>query len=66
MTGEEFRELRVRKHITQMKLGEMLGYKGRSAECVVQSWEYGRRPIPMKHFRKLSEILGVPLERFIP
>jgi transcriptional regulator with XRE-family HTH domain len=66
MTGEEFKELRLRAHITQLKLGEMLGYKGKSAECTVQNWEYGKQPIPLKHFRKLAEILEVPLEKFIP
>lgn len=66
MTGEELKKLRQNKCITQMRLGEMLGYKGKSAECTVQNWEYGKQPIPMKHFRKLSLILGVPLEKFIP
>ena len=66
MTGKELREARIRACLTQMRLGELLGYKGKSAECVVQNWEYGKQPIPLKHFRALAEILDVPLEKFIP
>ena len=66
MTGEELKNARLRAHITQRKLGLLLGYKVDTADTVVQKWEYGERPIPMKHFRELSKILGVPLEKFIP
>lgn len=66
VSGEQLREYRIRAGITQRRLGEMLGYEGRSGECTVQNWEYGKAPIPVKHFRKLSVILRVPLERFVP
>ena len=66
MDGESLKKLRLRNQLTQRRLGEMLGYEGRSAEVVVQQWEYGKQPIPLKHFRKLAEILRVPLDRFIP
>ena len=66
MTGEEFRDARIKACITQRRLGEMLGYEGRSAESVVQNWEYGRQPIPLKHIRKLAKILEIPIEKFIP
>ena len=66
MTGSEFKQHRLNRCITQRALGEMLGYKGKSAENTVQNWEYDKQPIPLKHFRKLSEILLVPLEKFIP
>jgi len=66
MTNEEFRQARINKRLTQKKLGLMLGYPEKSAERTVQHWEYGTQPIPLKHFRKLSEILEIPLERFIP
>ena len=66
MTGSELKAARIRVCLTQMKLGVMLGYKGKSAECTVQNWEYDKQPIPVKHFRKLSKILDVPLEKFIP
>ena len=66
MTGKELRTAREHKCLTQAKLGELLGYKGKSAENTVQKWEYGTQPIPLKHFRNLSKILDVPLEKFIP
>jgi transcriptional regulator with XRE-family HTH domain len=66
VTGEELRQARINKRLTQQKLGEMLGYKGRTGESLVQHWEADRREIPLKHIRKLSEILEIPLERFIP
>ena len=66
MTGEELKHYRINQQLTQKRLGEMLGYKGRSAENIVQMWEYGTRPIPIKHFRKLAKILNIPLEKFIP
>jgi len=66
MRGEELKRARIRKQLTQKRLGLMLGYGDLTADTVVQKWEYGERPIPMKHFRKLSEILEIPLERFIP
>ena len=66
MTGDELRRARIRKCLTQKRLGQMLGYKDLTADTVVQKWEYGERPIPVKHFRALSKILNVPLEKFIP
>jgi transcriptional regulator with XRE-family HTH domain len=66
MTCEEFKQARKAKKLTQKKLGLLLGYPESTAERIVQHWEYGTQPIPMKHFRKLSEILEIPLERFIP
>ena len=66
MKGEELKRLRISKHITQKQLGEMLGYKDKSAENVVQLWEYGKQPIPTKHWKLLSKILGAKLEAFLP
>ena len=66
MTGDELKKARIRSNLTQKRLGELLGYEGKSAENVVQLWEYEKQPIPLKHFRKLSKILEVPLEKFIP
>lgn len=66
MKGDELKKARMEKKLTQQKLGEMLGYKGRTAELMVQHWENGRRNIPLRLFRKLSEILEIPLENFIP
>lgn len=66
MTGEELKRARIRRCITQKKLGQLLGYKDLTADTVVQKWEYGERPIPVKHYRKLSKLLDVPLDKFIP
>ena len=66
MTGKRLQELRINKCITQRELAEMLGYKGRGGENTVQKWEYGIRPVPTKHWRALSKILGVKIEEFLP
>ena len=66
MTGEELRIARERVHLTQKKLGELLGYSDRGAERMVQQWEHDKFPINPKHYRKLAEVLDVPLEKFIP
>ena len=66
MINEELKEARIRNCLTQKRLGELMGYKGRTAEVIVQRWEYGVAPIPLKHFRRLSELLGIPLDHFIP
>ena len=66
MTGEELRAARIRRRYTQKKLGLLLGYEEKSAERVVALWEHDKQYIPLKHFRKLSELLNVPLEKFIP
>lgn len=66
MTGNEFKELRINRCITQRAVGEALGYRGKAAETTIQNWEYGKQPIPMKHFRKLANLLQVPVEKFIP
>lgn len=66
MTGEELKRARIRRQLTQRQLGELLGYKGRSAENVVQNWEYGKQPIPVRHWTKMSKIFSIPLESFFP
>ena len=66
MTGEELKRARQLKGFTQRKLGELLGYKDCSAERIVQLWEHNDRDIPLQHFRKLSKLLEIPLEKFIP
>ena len=66
MTGDELREFRAKRGLSQQALGELLGYKGLSAQITVQRWEKGVRPIPMKHIRKLAEIFDIPTDKFIP
>ena len=66
MTGEELRRIRIARGFTQRRLGEKLGYEGRSAETTIQNWEGDRHPIPIKKIRKLAEVLEMPIEKFIP
>jgi len=66
MTGDELRELRERRGFTQQRLGELLGYTGKSALVSVQRWEYGTRPIPNTKLKKLARLLRIPLESLIP
>lgn len=66
MTGEAMRQARCRAKLTQQALGELIGLTGTSAASMVQQWEYGKRPIPIHMIRRLSEVLEVPIDRFIP
>ena len=66
MTGEELKKYRVKKGITQRKLGELLGYEGASADRVVQNSESDKQPIPIKYWRDIAKILGFPVDKFIP
>ena len=66
MKGEELRNARLRKQLTQERFGMMVGYERKSAERVVQLWEHDKQPVPIKYWRKVSEILEIPLDRFIP
>jgi transcriptional regulator with XRE-family HTH domain len=66
MTGEELKAARRVKKLTAEQVGLMLGFDIKSAERTVQHWESGKREVPLKHIRKLSEILEIPIDRFIP
>lgn len=59
-------EKRKEKRFTQRKLGELMGYEGRTAETVVQNWEYGKQPVPITKLRRLAEVLEVTLDELIP
>ena len=65
-TAELIRLRRKEKGLTQMALGKLLGYSGRTAELMVQHWETGRREIPANKYRLISEILEIPLEDLVP
>ena len=66
MIGDFIREKRKEMRLTQRKLGELMGYEGRTAETVVQNWEYGKQPVPITKLRRLAEILEVNLDELIP
>ena len=66
MTGEQFREYRKAAGYTQKQLGYILGYRDSSAERIIQIWEHNVRPIPIKHWRTLSALLNITMDKFIP
>lgn len=67
MVGEEIKRYRLNAFITQARLGEICGLKGhRHGERTVQRWEAGEISVPVKHFRKLHEAIGIPYEKLIP
>ncbi len=53
---------RENKRLTQLQLGEALGKIPRQH---ISNMEHGRRSISLKMARKLSLLLGAPLEKFI-
>lgn len=66
MVKDEVKRYRLNALYSRRELGELLGFHGRTAESVIQKWEDGSRCVPLKHFRKLHEILGIPYEKLIP
>jgi len=52
--------------LTQRQLGEACGYEGRSAETVVQNWEYGKQPVPLDKIRILAATLQISIDSLIP
>ena len=66
MDGKEIQRYRINAVYTQKELGEALGFHGHTAEIVIQQWESGRRHVPLKHLRKLHELIRIPYEKIIP
>ena len=60
--GTYLRIYRENKGLTQLQLGEVLGGIPRQH---ISNMEHGRRSISLKMARKLSLLLGVPIEKFI-
>lgn len=63
---EIIRAKRTENGLTMMRLGELLGYRGKSAENTVQQWESGKRKVPIKKWRDLCRILDLSIELFMP
>lgn len=63
---EMIRAKRTEKGLTMMQLGELLGYRGKSAENTIQQWESGKRKVPIKKWRDLCRILNLSIELFMP
>jgi DNA-binding XRE family transcriptional regulator len=60
--GAYLRIYRENKGLTQLQLGEALGEIPRQH---ISNMEHGSRSISLKMARKLSSLLGVPIEKFI-
>jgi len=60
--GSYLRIYRKNKGLTQLQLGEALG---KIPPQHISNMEHGRRPISLKMARKLSLLLGAPVEKFI-
>jgi DNA-binding XRE family transcriptional regulator len=60
--GTYLRSYRENKGLTQLQLGEVLGGIPRQH---ISNMEHGRRSISLKMARKLSSLLGAPIEKFI-
>jgi transcriptional regulator with XRE-family HTH domain len=59
--GENIRNIRKRKGLTQEELGALLGV-GKSA---VSRWESGEREVTLATMRNIAAALDVPLERLV-
>ena len=65
--GSELQRYRERSHLTRKRLGVLLGFPALYAEQIIYQWESGRKAfVPLKHFRKLHELIGIPYEKLIP
>lgn len=65
--AELIRIKRISLGMSQRELGERCGYtKGKSARNVVQRWEEGKVLVPLEKIRTVSDLLQIPLDRFIP
>ena len=60
------RSARLSAKLTQVKLGEMVGYTGTTAQVQIAQWEAGTRPIPRDKLKAVALILKIPLETLLP
>jgi transcriptional regulator with XRE-family HTH domain len=64
ITGEQLRKARQDMKYTQRRLGELVGMQGRSAETVVQKWEYGDILVPVSRRAAVARLLELPPDAF--
>ena len=57
---------RIRAGLTQLELGEKLGYEYGTARVTVARWESGTRPVPDDRKRALVTALGLTFDDIIP
>lgn len=66
MFGALIRQKRKEAQLTQKQLGLLCGYEAKSAENVVQNWEYDKQPVPLEKLRALAKALNIPIDSLIP
>lgn len=59
------RKARIAKGMSQKRLGELLGYKGGTAQVMVCLFETGARKIPRDKIELTAHLLGIPVEKLI-
>ena len=59
------KEMRISKGISQQKLGELVGYSGRTAQVMVSLWENGKRKVSRDKIMIVSKILGIPIDTIL-
>lgn len=64
--GEKIRAARVAGKMTQKQLGIAIGFEEKSAERMIQKWEYGTQRPSIDYLRPLANALGVSLDYLVP
>lgn len=64
--AERIKAARKAKGLTQLGLGEALGYEGKTGEHFVSRWERNERPVPLDKIRPLANVLGLTIDDLIP
>jgi len=59
------KEARNKKGLSQQALGELVGYKGLTAQVMVCLWEKGVRKVPRSKIITVSKVLDIPADRLI-
>jgi transcriptional regulator with XRE-family HTH domain len=62
---ETIRAARERAGMTQLEVGQALGYKGNAAQVYVATWEAGTRPVPKAKINALAELLNLDPMRLL-
>lgn len=55
------RSARLRRGLSQMMLGMLLGYPDQEAKAVVEAWESGKKTVPWRQTKSLARFLGLTL-----
>ena len=63
---EHIKQARKALGLSQLALGQKLGYADSGAQVIVSNWESGRKPVPLDKLRALAKALNIPLDYLIP